>query len=102
MKTRRSRIYPCSSVLSVVKNSFFLLLLVVAVRGETLTIATYNLENYGPANRMTDAGYRKDYPKPEAEKQALRKVIRAIDADVIMLQEMGGAPYLEELRRDLK
>jgi endonuclease/exonuclease/phosphatase family metal-dependent hydrolase len=86
----------------VVKIGFFLLLLVTAARGETLTIATYNIENYGPANRMTDAGYRKDYPKPEIEKQALRKVIRAIDADVIMLQEMGGPPYLEELRRDLK
>ena len=26
--------------------------------GETLVVATYNIENYGPANRMTEAGYR--------------------------------------------
>ena len=45
-------------------------------RAETLTIATYNIENYGPANRITEAGYRKDYPKPEPEKRALRLVIR--------------------------
>ncbi|MEO5961227.1 MAG: hypothetical protein ABIR80_19130, partial [Opitutaceae bacterium] len=69
---------------------------------ETLTIATYNIENYGPADRMTEAGYRKDYPKPEAEKRALRVVIRGLDADVLVLQEMGGQPYLDELRRDLK
>ncbi len=70
-------------------------------RGETLTLATYNIENYGPANRLTEAGYRKDYPKPEAEKQALRMVLKAINADVLVLQEMGGQTYLDELRRDL-
>jgi endonuclease/exonuclease/phosphatase family metal-dependent hydrolase len=69
---------------------------------ETLTIATYNVENYVPADRLTEAGYRKDYPKPEAEKRALRTVIRALGADVLVLQEMGPQPYLDELRRDLK
>jgi endonuclease/exonuclease/phosphatase family metal-dependent hydrolase len=71
-------------------------------RAETLTIATYNLENYGPADRMTEAGYRKEYPKPEAEKRALRAVIRGLAADVLVVQEMGPRPYLDELRRDLK
>ena len=74
----------------------------VAGRAETLTIATYNIENYGPADRMTEAGFRKDYPKPEAEKAALRTVIRALGADVLVMQEMGGQPHLDELRRDLK
>lgn len=68
---------------------------------ESLTIATYNVENYGPADRLIEAGFRKDYPKPEAEKQALRAVIRSLGADVLVLQEMGGQPYLDELRRDL-
>jgi endonuclease/exonuclease/phosphatase family metal-dependent hydrolase len=72
------------------------------IRAATLTIATYNVENYGPADRMTEAGFRKDYPKPESEKQALREVIRGLQADVLVLQEMGGPAYLEELRRDLK
>ncbi len=69
---------------------------------ETVTLATYNVENYGAANRMTEAGYRKDYPKPEPEKQALRRVIAALGADVLVLQEMGPQVYLDELRRDLK
>jgi endonuclease/exonuclease/phosphatase family metal-dependent hydrolase len=69
---------------------------------ESLVIATYNVENYGPANRMTEAGYRKDYPKPEAEKRALRSVLRALNADVVVFQEMGGAAHLDELRRDLR
>jgi endonuclease/exonuclease/phosphatase family metal-dependent hydrolase len=71
-------------------------------RAETLTIATYNVENYGLADRMTEVGYREDYPKPEPEKRALRNVIRSLGADVVVLQEMGARPYLEELRRDLK
>ncbi len=77
-------------------------ILVHGLRAETLTIATYNIENYVPANRMTAAGYRQEYPKPEAEKRALRAVIKGLKADVLVLQEMGGQPYLDELRRDLK
>jgi endonuclease/exonuclease/phosphatase family metal-dependent hydrolase len=69
---------------------------------ETLTVATYNIENYGPADRMTEAGYRKDYPKPESEKRALRAVIRGLNADVLVVQEMGNQAHLDELRRDLK
>jgi endonuclease/exonuclease/phosphatase family metal-dependent hydrolase len=71
-------------------------------RAETLTVATYNLENYGLADRMTEAGYRQGYPKPETEKRALRAVIRELGADVLVVQEMGPRPFLDELRRDLK
>lgn len=82
------------------------LLLVLALvpadsAGETLTIATYNLQNYTVADRMAAGVYRAEYPKPELEKAALRQVIRALDADVLVLQELGGEPFLEELRRDL-
>lgn len=69
---------------------------------EALRIATYNVENYLPADRMTAAGFRPVYPKPEREKAALRAVIREIAADVLVMQEMGPRAYLEELRRDLR
>jgi hypothetical protein len=67
-----------------------------------LVIGTYNVENYGPADRMTEAGFRQDYPKPEPEKRALRTVIRDLGADVLVLQEMGGRAHLLELQRDLR
>ena len=72
------------------------------LQAEVLTIATYNIENYVSSNRMTEAGYRKDYPKPEPEKRALRTVIHALHAGVLVLQEMGPRAYLDELQRDLK
>lgn len=82
------------------------MLALVAVVGAAaagpLTVATYNVENYGLANRLTESGYRRDYPKPEAEKRALRAVIRDLGADVLVLQEIGGRSYLEELQRDLR
>jgi endonuclease/exonuclease/phosphatase family metal-dependent hydrolase len=77
-------------------------ILLVAAHAEVLTLATYNIQNYLPADRMTEVGFRKEYPKPEMEKRALRRVIRGLNADVLVLQEMGDQRHLEELRRDLK
>ncbi len=77
------------------------LALLVCGRSETLTVATYNVENYTLADRMAEGSFRKAYPKPEAEKTALRAVIRSLNADVIALQEIGGEAFLKELQRDL-
>jgi endonuclease/exonuclease/phosphatase family metal-dependent hydrolase len=93
---------PCRHLFRILRYLLFNLVVLGAARAETLTIATYNIENYGAADRMTEDGYRKDYPKPELEKRALRRVIQALDADVLVLQEMGPQPYFEEFRRDLK
>lgn len=101
MKLLSLRIHPRSSALSVVGFCLWLLF-GATLRAETLTVATYNLENYGPANRVTEMGYRQDYPKPESEKRALRTVVVALNADILVVQEMGPRPFLEELRRDLK
>ena len=65
-------------------------------------VATLNLDNYLSANRIVDGGFRPDYPKPEAAKEALRKVILAVDADVLAVQEIGPQPFLLELQRDLR
>lgn len=68
----------------------------------TLRIATYNLENYTLTNRMTESGFKLDYPKPEEAKRALLATLKVLDADVLILQEMGSLPYLEELQHDLR
>jgi len=67
-----------------------------------LKIATYNVENYSAINRHTPHGFRTNYPKSEAAKRALRQTIRALNADILVLQEMGPIEYLLEFQRDLK
>lgn len=83
-------------------GSLFFALAAAMASAEPLTIATYNVENYTLADRVAEGIYRKDYPKPEADKDALRAVIRQVNADILALQEVGGTPYLTELQRDLK
>ena len=90
------------SVASVVRKILLFVILAVAARADSLTIATYNLENYVVAGRRVEDHYLPAYPKPEAAKAALRTVIAALNADILALQEMGPGPYLEELRRDLR
>jgi endonuclease/exonuclease/phosphatase family metal-dependent hydrolase len=93
----------------------FLSGLFVSIRGFTLglilsgvsteagiTVATYNVENYTLANRMVEGVYRENYPKPEAERLALRQVVAAVAPDVLAVQEMGPPPFLEEFQRELR
>ena len=74
---------------------------VCASAADTLTVMTWNVENYVAEDRMVGREYRTAYPKPEKAKAALRAAIREAQPDVLALQEMGPAPYLEELQRDL-
>ncbi len=64
-------------------------------------VATFNVYNYLVMDRRVDGHFRPHYPKPEKEKTAVRTVIREFRPDVLALQEIGPASYLEELRRDL-
>ena len=74
----------------------------VVAASAALTVATYNVENYLISDRLVDGVYREAYPKPEAEKTALRQVIKAMHADILTIQEMGTQLFLDELQRDLK
>lgn len=78
------------------------LIFALSCSGASLTVATYNVENYTAADRMVEGVFRRNYPKPEAAKAALRTAIRELAADILFLQEMGVQGYLEELQRDLR
>ena len=69
---------------------------------ERVRVANYNVRNYLTMDRMVDGHWRRDYPKPELAKAALRAMIIEASADVLVLQEMGGEGHLLELRDDLK
>ena len=96
-----SQPWPCSAGLAGLALGLLILFTAAQAAARPLVVATYNLQNYTLADRRVPDGFRPDYPKPEAEKAALREVIRALNADVLVLQEIGGASFLAELRRDL-
>lgn len=79
-----------------------LLLLPLALSGETIRVASYNVLNYLEMDRLAEGEWRPAYPKPESEKSALRRVILEARPDVLAIQEIGGPGYLRELQRDLK
>ena len=63
---------------------------------ETFRVATYNLDNYLQAPSGTRPA------KPAEGKAKIRESLRALQADVLALQEMGTVDALLELRTALK
>lgn len=75
-------------------------LLTSAVQAATVRIATYNLQNFTVTDRQVAGEWRFNHPKPVEERTALVAVIRAVNPDILAVQELGPA-HLGELRRDL-
>lgn len=63
---------------------------------ERFSVGTYNVENY------LDAPSGTRQAKPDAAKARVREMVRALDADVLGLQEMGTTNALLELRARLR
>lgn len=68
----------------------------------SIRIATFNVENYLVENRRVDDRWMPNYPKPEVEKAAVRRILKRVNSDIVIFQEMGKPPFLEELRADLR
>ena len=73
----------------------------VASAAQSVRVATYNLDNYLVMDRHVGGAWRPSYPKPEGEKAIIRNTILSLKPDILALQEIGGTPFLEELRADL-
>lgn len=88
------------------RRAVFVFALVLGCAGslgaESIRVATINVANYLVTDRMVEGVYRREYPKPESQKAALRGLLRAVDADVVALQEVGTENFLRELQRDLE
>jgi endonuclease/exonuclease/phosphatase family metal-dependent hydrolase len=69
---------------------------------DSLTIASYNVENYILMPRRIDGRIRQDAGKPESEKNAVVRMIGTIHPDVLGIMELGEPVQLEDLRTRLK
>jgi endonuclease/exonuclease/phosphatase family metal-dependent hydrolase len=73
------------------------LLCSAALAADTFRVATYNVENY--LDQPTES---RPQPKSAAAKAKVRESIRALNPDVLALEEMGSVSALMELRASLK
>ncbi len=68
-----------------------------SLRAETFRVATYNVENY--LDQPTES---RPHAKSAKARAKVRESIRALNPDVIALEEMGNVSALMELRDSLK
>ena len=69
----------------------------VSLAADTFRVATYNVENY--LDQPTES---RQHPKSPAAKAKVRQSIRAMNPDVLALEEIGSVGALMELRASLK
>lgn len=72
-------------------------------RAGTLRVASINSFNYLSTNRRTDDGvYKRHWAKPRSEREALRRLVLAVNPDVLAVQEIGGRGLLDQLAQDVE
>ena len=75
----------------------FILVSFSASAAQTFTIATYNVDTY-----LDQPTQSRPHVKTAEAKAQVRKVIHALNPDILALEEMGGTNALLELRASLK
>jgi len=100
-------IRPSSTFLKNRKQSIGVLCLYLAgiITGlaspNTIVVASYNVENYLRMERHID-GKTELAPKPEKEIQALIRIIKEINPDILGVCEIGGPDDFEDFKNRLK
>jgi endonuclease/exonuclease/phosphatase family metal-dependent hydrolase len=79
-----------------VQSLALLVCLVAQVSAASFSVGTYNLELY------TDTGAFDQPPKSELAREIIRKSIKALNVDILALQEVGSLSALQNLRAALK
>ena len=67
----------------------------------SVRVCTWNVRNYNVSNRRVN-GRWVSYPKSEAERDEIATTLAKINADIVLLQEMGDATYMRDLCERLK
>jgi len=66
--------------------------------GQTVTVGSYNVKNMFAKEDIVPGSRTR--PKPEFELEALSRVIKNVDADVVSLQELSSAKTLKAFMKD--
>jgi len=84
---------------------FYFLLLAASgafAASDQVVFASYNVENYLPSDRPVDGKYEKGAMKPESEINALIRVIKEINPDILGVCEMGSQEHFDDFKERLK
>ncbi len=68
---------------------------------DSVRVCTWNVRNYNVSSRRVDKLWQ-SYPKPENERREVCQVLKNIDADIVLIEEMGDETFLEDLRSRLE
>ncbi len=84
-------------------TALFLLSLAVCAHAapDEVTVAGYNVENYMPAGRVSAEGITLDKPKPQSEIDAVVRIVKEINADILGVSEMGPKDAFEDFKARL-
>ncbi len=67
-----------------------------------IVVAGYNVENYTVTDRRDGNVHEKNAPKPEKEKEALFRIIKEINPDILGVCEMGPKDQFEDFKKHLE
>ncbi|MDZ4742551.1 MAG: endonuclease/exonuclease/phosphatase family protein [Verrucomicrobiota bacterium] len=68
----------------------------------TFSVASYNIRNWTSTDREIDGKYVKDAEKPPSEKKAVVSILKSMNPDILIVQEMGDDKYFEDFKNQLK
>jgi endonuclease/exonuclease/phosphatase family metal-dependent hydrolase len=86
--------------LKILQIASLALLVSLQANAREFTVMTYNLHQFFKTDRNGDGN--RDDPKPDKECGALAQVVAQANPDVLAVQELGGAPFLNTLQAWLK
>lgn len=68
----------------------------------TFSVASYNLWNWTNTDRQIDGKRVKAADKPDKAKKAVIAILKKMNPDILLIQEMGNEKYFKGFQEDLK
>lgn len=107
MASRHLHACDLKATLAVFFTAIFLFFVVAEDSGRAansgeIVFASYNLENYLSTDRLAEGKHEKSAPKPEKEIEALVRIIKEINPDILGVCEMGPPDQFEDFKTRLK
>ncbi len=71
-------------------------------QSKTFSVASYNLWNWTNTDRQIKGKRVKDADKPPEQKKAVVSILKKMNPDILLVQEMGNEKYMQDFADELK